>query len=126
MVILMANKLAHFNLKDTSYDMDTYSIVRKISAQIVDMQDDVIVQCCIDVAKEAGIHDLILMDKKFVLDALREKIQRSKPEYWSEQNSFIKCSRCGSYETKYDHLGNLNDFDYCPNCGAKMDGEAEE
>ena len=123
MVISMVDKLAYFNLKETSYDMDTNSIIRKITAQIVDMHDDAIVQACIDAAKKAGIHDLILMDKKFVLDALLEKIQRSKHGYWREENSWIRCSACGTYETKYDHLGNMNDFDYCPSCGARMDGE---
>lgn len=44
---------------------------------------------------------------------------------WKQDNSFIMCKACGTYQTKYDHLGNLNDFDFCPACGAKMDGELE-
>ena len=43
--------------------------------------------------------------------------------HWEDDYSFIKCSSCRTYETKYDHLGNMNEFDYCPNCGARMDGD---
>lgn len=118
----MTDKLAYFNLKDTSFDVDAHSIVRKISAQIVDMQDDAIVQCCIDIAKEAGIHDLILLDKKFVLDALREKIQGKGHARWKnvphEQRSLLFfCSKCGTHS----HFKTM----YCSACGARMDGEAD-
>ena len=74
----MTNKLMHFHLKDIEYDMDTYSLINKIEAEVVEMHDDVIVQACIDKAKEEGVHDLYLLDKEFVIDALREKIQRTK------------------------------------------------
>ena len=77
----MTDKFIHLHLNDIEYDMDAYSIINKIKAEIVDVYDDVIVQACIDAAKEEGIHDLYLLDKKFVMDALREKIQRTKQEY---------------------------------------------
>lgn len=101
----MTDKLAYFNLKETSFDMDECTIIRNISAQIVDMRDDAIVEACVDFAKQAGIHDLILLDKKFVLDALREKIQgktvdavpvvRCKDCGWRKKNTF--CLRHGHY-----------------------------
>ena len=36
---------------------------------------------------------------------------------------WISCSACDYLQTKYDHEGNLNDFKYCPHCGARMDAE---
>lgn len=40
---------------------------------------------------------------------------------WIEFNSFMTCSEC---DTDWYYGDNDTDrFDYCPNCGAKMDGE---
>ena len=43
----------------------------------------------------------------------------------SQNRQIVKCSICGNYL----YLGGLNggrgDANYCPNCGAKMDGGAE-
>ena len=37
------------------------------------------------------------------------------------RQGFAKCSNCG----KEYYAQVINHFDYCPNCGAKMDGGAE-
>lgn len=37
--------------------------------------------------------------------------------------SLDKCSVCDYHDEKRQHLGN---YSYCPNCGAKMDGGAED
>lgn len=37
---------------------------------------------------------------------------------WKKQNCFYKCSVCGVYSPDGTDLHN-----YCPNCGAKMDGK---
>lgn len=37
--------------------------------------------------------------------------------------SLDECSVCGYHDEKRQHLGN---YSYCPNCGAKMDGGAED
>ena len=122
------DKIAHYilNRMDIDFESSPMRIINKINVEVTNMMDDAIVQACINAARAEGVHDLFLLDKKFVLDALWEKIQRSMRGYWKEENSFIKCSLCGTYETKYDHLGNLNDFDYCPNCGARMDGDPHD
>lgn len=39
---------------------------------------------------------------------------------WMKKKSMMYCSNCASgWETGY-----IKDFNYCPNCGAKMDKEA--
>lgn len=93
----MVDKLAYFNLKETSFDMDELTIIRNISVQIVDMRDDAIVEACIDFAKQAGIHDLILLDKKFVLDALREKIQGKT----IDAVHVVRCKDCANYKKRH-------------------------
>ena len=36
---------------------------------------------------------------------------------WVKENNKRTCSECGYY-----YFGNSTDTNYCPNCGAKMDG----
>lgn len=37
---------------------------------------------------------------------------------WIKRNNEMKCSKC-----KFIYYSNNDPFNYCPNCGAKMDGE---
>lgn len=50
--------------------------VRSYACQLVNMRDDVILGGIVKAACEAGIDVLYLMDRQFVLDALREKLER--------------------------------------------------
>lgn len=40
---------------------------------------------------------------------------------WIRRHNETKCSRC-----KFIYYSNHDDFNYCPNCGAKMDGGNED
>lgn len=40
---------------------------------------------------------------------------------WCWEGKFKACSRCGSYVEWTETLG-ANFWNFCPNCGAKMDG----
>ena len=53
------------------------------------------------------------------VDAVEVVHGRWIPYYYDEcpQDADVKCSNCGVYEP-YEAMGN-----YCPNCGAKMDGD---
>ena len=53
-----------------------YDITRSITAQIVDMTDKAIVDAVVQCARDNGVDEVWLLDKKFVLDALREKMER--------------------------------------------------
>lgn len=37
--------------------------------------------------------------------------------HWKRKNNETKCSNC-----EFIYYSNHDDFNYCPNCGAKMDG----
>lgn len=50
--------------------------VRNVGIQFASMLDDELMNSVINLAKENGITDLVVLDKKFVLDALREKMER--------------------------------------------------
>ena len=59
----------------------TYSITQKISAQVIDMAEKVIVDAIINTAREAGINDLYLIDKEFIITAIKNEMNRRNPDY---------------------------------------------
>ena len=60
----------------TSFEDTALHFAKNIVARVIDMRDQAIYNEIIKTAREAGIDELILMDKQFVLDALREKLER--------------------------------------------------
>lgn len=44
---------------------------------------------------------------------------------WASEETAVTCTACGrSYDTDFEIKRNvIRDFDYCPSCGAKMDGD---
>ena len=72
------DKMQHFHLKDPEIDDDNpMRITNRLYADVVDMTNNTIVDACVKAARNAGINDLYLLDKQFVLDAIKEKIERS-------------------------------------------------
>ena len=57
-------------------DLVVSASMKRIEAAAIDMADRVIVEEVIRVARQMGVDTLYLMDKQFVLDALREKLER--------------------------------------------------
>ena len=56
----------------------TYTIANRLLAQVVDTTDEVIVKAIIDYAREAGVTDLFLIDKEFIMSAINREIQYRK------------------------------------------------
>lgn len=53
---------------------------QRIQAAAIDMTDNLIVQAITQAAKEEGVTDLYLIDKKFAADAIKEKLEREDPK----------------------------------------------
>ena len=70
--------MQHYEFSKPRYHLDFDKVGRLIRAMVVNTTEWAIVDAVIEAAKEDGISDLYLMDRKFVLDALREKIEREK------------------------------------------------
>lgn len=70
--------LQAYELNPCTLDDVTGYITTAIKAQVVDMADKAIVDAVVKAAQEAGITTLYLMDKTFVLDAIREKMERKE------------------------------------------------
>lgn len=45
--------------------------------------------------------------------------------YWQDSGCYETCSVCGADHDRYDDGGYLQNFAYCPACGAKMDGKED-
>ena len=50
--------------------------IHKIMAIVVDIKNETIVKAVIDTARSEGIDDLIVLDKEFVLRAIRNELER--------------------------------------------------
>ncbi len=44
--------------------------------------------------------------------------------HWVNENFYTRCSVCGKMAI-YDKYGQEVESDYCPKCGARMDGDAD-
>ena len=54
--------------------------IYKILATVADLQDEAMVDAIISVGKENGISDIFILDKEFVLSALRHEVERRDSE----------------------------------------------
>lgn len=61
-----------------------------IAAKVADMTDSAIVEAIIEFAQKEGITDLYLMDKRFVMEALTEKLEREKQDIVT----VVRCEDC--------------------------------
>lgn len=61
---------------ETSVEDPGFIARRNISVQFANMLDNELMTGIVNLARENGITDLFVLDKKFVLDALKEKMER--------------------------------------------------
>lgn len=59
-------------------DLDDLKITFDVRAAVIDTMNDAIVSEAIQKAIADGVAELYLLDREFVLDALREKIERER------------------------------------------------
>lgn len=71
--------MRHFDIPQ-EFDMTNPYTIKSISAVVADMTDNAVYNAIIRSAQDSGVTDLYLMDKKFVADALREKLERENPK----------------------------------------------
>ena len=63
------------------------------------------------------------------IDELEAKLAESEPVRhgeWANEETAVTCTACGrSYDTDFEIKRNvILSFDFCPSCGAKMDGDS--
>jgi hypothetical protein len=115
----MFDPMKHIKLGKGNIFIDdgVVKMLGKIDAQVVDMNDDFILKAVVEAAKEVGITDLYLLDKTFVVDALKRAAGRGRWVPNGIYDSMLSmCSVCGFPAGAYS-------FNFCPHCGTRMDGE---
>ena len=82
MAELKSYPFEHFNLNEPKILLEaTFKLQQKYCAECVDMKERAIVEAVIRLAKEAGVTELFLLDRQFVLDALTDALRK-----WGENN----------------------------------------
>lgn len=61
--------------------------------------------------------------RKVICDIPAADVVSVRHGYWQDGGCYEICSVCGADHDRYDDGGYLQDFAYCPACGAKMDAE---
>jgi len=113
----VADIFARYNLNDIGLDVDDPThIIQRIRAEVTDMTDNTIIDACIKTAKEAGINNLYLMDRQFVMDALREKIQRTQQETprWISVEDEYPDSKLKVLVIVYEDMYDMGEIKPCP------------
>lgn len=62
----------------TQIDLDVMGIIRKAAVRMAEEFDEFIAGGIIEELKKEGFTDLYLVDKQFVIDAIKEKHEREK------------------------------------------------
>ena len=78
----MDNRLMHYEFHRNQIQLDgtMAELPQKIAAVVEDTTDKAIVEAVLAAARDEGVTDLYLLDKTFILDAIREKQERENPK----------------------------------------------
>lgn len=79
-------ELNNGRIEEFEEERGIYTISQKIGANCMSLVDNEIVKAVVEAAREEGITDLILMDKDFVLRALKNELDR-----WYKENENGNC-----------------------------------
>ena len=93
------------------FDNPIGKVTQKMAAQFVEEYDDYIVSQIANTARESGISNLAVLNKKAIIEAL----VRATPKKPKEDGWFF-CPVCGR-DILMDH------FRFCPDCGQAIDWE---
>ena len=96
---------------------NSFSVTQKFAVRVIEMHDEAIYNAVVEAAREAGINQLHLLDKKFVLEALREKVEREKGCKYCQDKSY---KQKGYYvDDPEGEIVGINH--YCMNCGKRLE-----
>lgn len=79
--------------------------------------------------QDMTIEDLYYSLCKLVDDVPTADVQEVKHGYWiperdPDENSRIQCYHCSICDDDFHYIGAFIATKYCPNCGARMDGDS--
>ena len=121
-------KRYHFpeNVKLEEHD-GTFSIIEKIYVEKLEKFEEAICEQIAQVAKESGVTDLCILNKKAIVAALVAAYPDNFPDVaevihakWDDNG---RCTNCGGHAPYYAMSDKYYESPYCFVCGAKMDKE---
>ena len=71
----MYKDMQSFCLCNPVVDVSEMTVTFRFAAEVCDLADNVIRDAVVDAARKAGITELYLMDKTFILEAIRDKLR---------------------------------------------------
>lgn len=71
----MHKEMQSFCLNNPVVDVNEMTVTFHFAAEVCDMADNAIRDAVVDAARKAGITELYLMDKTFILEAIRDKLR---------------------------------------------------
>ncbi len=74
---------------------------------------------------ERGATDLFDAFEDALQDAQTVDAVAVVPGQWIEDHDYLKCPECGVMVKRDFTFFDVGDWNFCPNCGAKMEGGAE-
>lgn len=123
----------HIQLKTPGIELDG-SCTRRVLAHYIDMADSAVIAACIDCAKAEGFTELYLMDRRFVTEALKEKLEHEASGKHGEWLEVVRCKDCkhrvkGSKMCAHPKAVGWDaiepdDDDFC-SCGERGEAETE-
>ena len=77
----MYTEMQSFRLNDPVVDVSEMTVTFHFAAEVCDMADNAIRDAIVDAAQKAGITELYLLDKTFILEAIRDKLREKLCAY---------------------------------------------
>ena len=71
----MFKEMQSFCLNDPVVNVNEMTVTFHFAAEVCDMADNAIRDAVVDAAQKAGITELYLLDKAFILEAIRDKLR---------------------------------------------------
>lgn len=71
----MFKEMQSFRLNDPVVDVSEMTVTFHFAAEVCDTVDNAIRDAVVDAARKAGITELYLLDKTFILEAIRDKLR---------------------------------------------------
>lgn len=71
----MYKEMQSFCLNNPVVDVSEMTVTFHFAAEVCDMADNAIKDAVVDAARKAGITELYLLDKQFIIEAIRDKLR---------------------------------------------------
>lgn len=73
-------RVDHYDFASMKPVVNINDLAYKFAAEVIDMQDEKIVGAIRDAARQAGISELVLIDKDFIIRAIQHELEREEKE----------------------------------------------